>query len=239
MSPVSISLLLSRFKKITPPNNYDSYFGESTGWNAPNSGRHIWSRWFPSDQSYVGRSKICQQAVHEIRATIAGIEFAMRSPFINKAQGHCVRILPLLEVLPNLVLVRIYRNKFYTAQSILLGRRSFFKNDKHWFSAKPSNYDKIKNHPPIQQICEQIHYLEADIDQDIKQLAIKSVFNIGYEYFCTNPQKVVKDFAKFYRRQTGVELKNRRKPPVQFKVSNSIKVNKRDLNLIKFYITEL
>ena len=81
LSPVMVTKLLSRFGVIVPPRKYESWYGDTDGWNAPSSGRAIWKRWFPSDQSYVGMNELPPISLRSMRSTIGMIETSIQYAF--------------------------------------------------------------------------------------------------------------------------------------------------------------
>lgn len=159
-SPGVISNITSCIKSIEPPNLFTSDYGSTKGWNAPNQGRRIWARWFGSKQAYCKSDFLTNSSVLELRGTIRLLERSMKAPFINKSQGHGVRLLPLNRAFPEAVFVKVHRAPIFVSRSILYGRETYFGSRQQLFSARPSNYNKIQKKAPLRQICEQIYYLD-------------------------------------------------------------------------------
>ncbi|OKY75629.1 MAG: hypothetical protein BM485_07860 [Desulfobulbaceae bacterium DB1] len=238
-NPCLVSLIASKLKPFIPKHSLKNNYGETLGWNAPSQGRHIWCRWFPPDQSYVSEGHLSDWQLKEMQGTIAHVEAYFGAPFINKSQGHCVRILALRKAFPDMVLIRVHRNHLLTAQSVLLGRERVFGTTGHWFSVKPKEFEQIKNSTPIKQVCEQIYYLEKNMDCDIGNCKNLPVFNINYEVFCKKTQEIVSGFCDFYKKQKGVSLEQVNAVPESFEVSNSIRLNESDLNELSHYLRSL
>lgn len=229
----TITEMISRFHPITPEQNYDSFYGETKGWNSPNQGRSVWAKWFPSDQSVVGEGELDESTLNQIRGTVSRIEQAMNAPFINKSQGHCVRIRPILEALPEAIFLQVDRSKIFTVQSILRGRRTIFNDENHWFSVKPTNFNQIQHLPPIRQICEQVHGLETDMEHVFSEAEKSdSVYTILYEDFCESPQEELDRFGSFYQEKTGKALTTRLQPPDLFSIDAKRKVSRSEFKTI-------
>ena len=154
-----------------------------------------------------------------MQGTVARIEQTMGGPFVNKAQAHCTRVLNLARAFPDMILVRVHRDPYFTAQSILAGRKSFFGDEKQWFSVKPRNVHELEDKPVLEQIAGQIYYLEQGIDRDLEQAPQVPVFSVQYEDFCQDPGAVVRNFKAFYSQHTGLAMEPRFTIPDSFKVS--------------------
>jgi hypothetical protein len=225
-APCAISGLLARLAPWSgPPAVFTSEYGVVPGWQAPSQARKIWGRWFPMDQSYVAADHLSAASLREMRATVAFLERLARAPFVSKAQGHAVRILPLCEAFPGSVFVRVRRSHAEVAESILAGRRDCFHDDAHWFSAKPSDHRTLNSLAPCAQIAAQIHGLERDMDRDLQAAASDRIFEITYDDFCAAPRVFLVRFADFYRRCTGHSLRPRHPVPESFTVSRRTKVS--------------
>jgi len=170
LSPGIVTKILARITGIDPPPLFVSQYGDTSGWNAPSQGHAIWARWFGKVQGYYGGGVLSASALKQLRGTVAMVEAAFRAPFINKSIGHSVRLQPLAEAFPNSLFVRVHRNPLQIAQSILRGRRDYFGDQDHWFSVRPKQYDDIKEHEAINQVCEQIYYTNENIESDVQVL---------------------------------------------------------------------
>lgn len=227
-APALVTRLLHRSIGIRPPRCFESRYGGSAGWLSPSQGRDVWAHWFPADQSYCGPGSVAEQSLVSMRKTVGAIERAFGMPFLNKAQGHAVRIGPLNEAFPNALFIRVQREMGAIAESILRGRRDCFRDDGHWFSAKPSIYASLTSLDPPSQIAGQIRGITADIDRDLSLVDARRVFTIDYDHFCSAPRSVVAAFADFYRARTGITLALRYTIPPRFSSSTRERVSPLD-----------
>lgn len=215
-APAVVTWLLSRTRAITPPDRYLNHYGNTAGWSGPSQGREIWGRWFPLNQTYVAAGGCSPPAMREMRGTVSRIEHAFRSPFVNKSQGHAVRILPLCEAFPRAVFVRVRRNVVDVATSVLVGRRECFRDDRVWFSAKPSNYESLRALDPVGQIVGQLRGLEADMARDFSQVGPERVIDVDYDSFCRSPREALDRVADCYGCLSGHGLRVRSDVPAEF-----------------------
>ena len=225
LCPAFITWLAARTVGISPPQSFESTYGESAARFAPSQGNRIWARWFPGPQQYYSADEVSEQIIDELRQTVLSMQSALNCPFANKSIGHSVRINPLIRAFPTLVILRLRRDPQQIAESILCGRREYFGDESQWFSVRPRDFDRIKCLSPIQQVCEQVRCVEQDIDLDSQATCSDRVFDISYEAFCKSPRILLADFAQFYHRVTGLKLQPRREIPEAFTVSTRKKVS--------------
>ena len=238
-SPAVVTRIITAFRTVSPPPVFTSKFGKTEGWKAPDQGRGIWARWFPADQGQVAASRLPPNQTAALRATIAIIERAFGMPFLNKAQGHCVCMPQLVDAFPQALFVRVHRDHFLTAQSILRGRETYFGDRTHWFSVRPREYDLIKSHEPVRQICEQLYYLSEEMDRATQKIGGERVLNLSYENYCLAPEESVETVREFYRANTGIELAKRGGSLGPFQVSAGVRVSEADSQAIRRHLSEL
>ena len=230
--------IISRFVEIIPPRRFESFYGETAGWNSPNQGRSVWKRWFPSDQSWIDPDCLDFKELIQLRGTIGRIEEYFQFPFINKSQGNCVRVDSLAKVFPNAMFVVLKRDYKYTIQSILRGKRLLFGDDDCWFSVKPSNFDELSRSSGIEQIAYQIYYLEKDIYNSLTKSKV-NVFELSYEDFCLNPNYYLGKIVNFYENQYRFRIDIRNECKSSFIVDNSVKLDFKEFKEIETIVKRI
>lgn len=216
-APALVTRLLSRALVIVPPDGYRNRYGDTAGWSGPSQGREIWGRWFPVNQTYVAAGGCSDPAMREMQGTVSRIEEAFLAPFVNKSQGHAVRILPLCEAFPRAVFVRVSRDVVDVAESLLVGRRECLGDERAWFSAKPSNYASLRGLEPIDQVVGQIRGLDADMARDFLQVGQDRVIDVDYTCFCQAPRDTLDRVARRYEHISGHALRISNDVPDEFK----------------------
>lgn len=237
MSPLIISKITKYINVCNPNDNFKNDFGKTVGWNSPNQGIDFWDRWFPNNYGYIGLGVLDYRAKNEIRNTIAQMQNIFRAPYINKWQVNSARILPMSNIFPEALFIRVKRNPIFTAQSILKGKRELFNNEMRWFSVKSSNYQWIKNKEPIDQICSQIYDIEQDIDRDSKIVGEDRFLEISYEELCDSVPTIMEKISDFYNEKNfGNYLKRRKEVPLTFYKSDSIHIDANEImNITKSF----
>lgn len=240
-SPALVSLLTSRMGGNRASSDFSSYYGTTVGWKSPSQGGYIWmKRWFPDDPCYIGSGFLDSKTRHEIRNTIGLIETTFGVPFVNKWPVNSVRVRAFAEVFPEAVFIRIRRDPVMTAQSILNGRRQFWKDERVWLSAKPSNYESIRSKPVIDQVCEQVFYVDKDMDADSNAVGLHRFLDLAYEELCASPADMVNAIKDFYSKAPlGCELASRSDVPREFKCDTTKLVSQSEYDYIRDYLAKL
>ncbi|MDC0936374.1 sulfotransferase [Pirellulales bacterium] len=238
-SPAVVTRLVSSVRLIEPPPQFESYYGETRNWHGPNQGQGIWARWFGDVQAYTGKNGVSGTALREMSGTVALVERSFGVPFVNKSIGHAVRLQALNAAFPDAIYLRVERNPLDVARSILRGREEYFGDRKHWFSVRPKEYDQIKDHSPIDQICEQIYYIHQNIDSDAAAIGLERFCTVRYEDFCNESNVALADFASHYHDSTGRALVGRRGTPSHFSASSQPLSDLRDEAQLSERISEL
>jgi hypothetical protein len=235
--PVLAGWITKPFNSGCPPENFNSRYGFSPGWKAPSQGKGIWRRWFFSGvhyDRYMEADALSEAEIKKVTKTIASIEAISNQPFVNKWQGHAVHLLPLSKAFPKALFIIISRNRLHSSQSTLRSRLDINGNKNVWISAKPKEYDLIKDKSYIEQACEQIYFLEKNIEEDSIKIGTHRFLNLEYEDLCQNPRSIIQTIRTFYKNNSeGIELAIRKKIPESFYFSCSRTVSKNDYKKLK------
>lgn len=232
-SPALVSTALCRMRSVAPSADFRNFYGVTRGWNGPAQAREVWGRWFPEDQSHVGPGTIGATARAQVRATVALIERAFGMPFANKTQGHAVRIEALCEIFADAVFIRVNRDRLEVAESILRGRRDYFGDERHWFSAKPSNFEQLAGCGPFDQIAGQIRGIEGDMARAFNRVGVSRLLEVDYREFCSSPLACLDGIRDFYEERSGTRLQFRGSVPEVFEVSQRERVTPAESRLLR------
>jgi hypothetical protein len=224
-SPVCSAYLLARLGGCNPPENFRSHRGYVEGGRGPTDASKIWAQWFPEEPQYTPNGVLTLSQQRELRATISCFQRAFGAPFINKTQRNCGRIRALAEIFPEAVFVRLHRNLF----DMVLSRWQLYKSrtdeNRLWQSYRPSNCVEIVTDDPIEHLCQQVVFTEADIARDRRAIGSEEFFDIEYSEFCQRPAETLESFAKFYASRVGwPALKKRHDIPQSFECKRTAQV---------------
>lgn len=235
LCPGLVTVCASFFRKLSPPDCFSSHYGKSASWASPSQGNKIWSRWFHGPQVYHVASDVDDAKLQEMRDTIYHIQKTMGGVFVNKSIGHSVRLAPLLKAFPDAMLIHVTRDQQQVAESILCGRRECFGDEEHWFSVRPKQFDDIVKKPYVQQVCEQVHWVRKNIEEDLISTHCSRVFTVSYEEFCKMPLETCQKIDTFYFEKTGHSLEAQNLIPETFTASFRSKVTAQEKKEIADY----
>jgi len=231
--PALVTSMLCRVARVSPGSVFVNRYGVTPGWSGPSQAGRVWARWFPRDQRYVDPESVDDEAISAMRGSIARIESAFDAPFVNKAQGHALRIEALSKVFPNALFVRIGRERLEVAESILRGRRECFGTDHHWFSAKPHDFKLIASLDPMGQIAAQIRGIERDMDMAVDRVGSLRVVDVHYRQFCAAPHRTLEGIRDIYERATGRRLGIRDEVPQAFPLHQRERVTSAESRMLR------
>lgn len=223
---------------------FKNYYGFGKGLGSPYNGIEIWSYWLKD--GYMKPEELSinnQQAVYQ---TVAAIERIFDKPFVNKEQKNSVRLRVLAKIFPDALFIQIKRDPLDVAQSIFIARTQDFpylsgipqNPQKNWFSTKPKEYEQIKNKGLIEQVCEQVYYVEQNISTDRALLGNDRFHSINYLDLCKDPAGEMDKLIKFMR-EKNAPVKLIRPVPESFNYSNGRKLDKDTYQKMTAYLEQL
>jgi hypothetical protein len=201
-----------RKRVLSRPACYRSYAGITPGLVGASQGNRIWERWFGHEQAPAPSGSLSEQTLLEMRATIAGISRTLGGGFVSKTIAHSVRIPALVDAFPNAVFLWVRRDPSLTIQSHYLSMLDLPLRDgslREWLSAKPREYEVLKDLPRLERICNQIHFLHRNIGEDLAQFARGRHMTIAYEDACDNPAETVEAVRTFWQARCDQPIESR------------------------------
>lgn len=200
-------------------SDFKSNYGKVKGKMAPKEAGGIWGKWF-GYENYIDYENLSRDQIKEITATIALIEGLFEAPFINKNVKHLLRIRALAQIFPSALFIILKRDPVELACSIVRGRKENCKNLNDWWSVKPRNYEQIKDGDYLEQICNQVYFLEKDLEKEMITVGSNRFYKISYDKLCKNVKVEIEGLLAFFQKhQIKLVLKN--KLPGEFPLSKN------------------
>ncbi len=205
----AITIISARLGKLfnlaQPPVPFRSYYGHAKGLSGPHEAHMIWDQKFPEDKHAVTPGYLSEDDRQVIYRSVAGIERVFDRPFINKCIRNSVRIEAIAEIFPTAIFIECVRDPVDVAQSIYIARtqefpfqdRTTYDPMEFWFSVKPKEYETIKQHHLITQVCEQVFYVEQSIACAKDSLGHDRFLSINYRDLCHAPLSEIERIVKF------------------------------------------
>ena len=234
-SPITVARIASKIKGCNPPGSFYNNFGQTDGMSSPNQGEHIWKRWFKD--CYDFKTIKCEVELKdeiEMRNSVGLLQKYFDSPSLHKWQPLSEKIICLARIFPEVMFVRIKREKEFIAQSILYSKRKIWNDNNRWFSTKPKNYEEIVNDDYLLKICKQVESIEKDIETDIDIIGKEKCFTIRYEDLCNTPYTIMNELRNFYmwKNKKCVNTRKTDNIPKKFPCMNTIKIDKSEFDFI-------
>lgn len=190
-------------------SDFKSHYGKVKGPVAPREAGAFWARFFGVDD-YVGFDSLSRKNVRTLRKTIACVECIFGgASFVNKNVKHLLRIEAIRRIFPQSHFLVVERDRIDVALSLLRGKYEMLEDPKQWLSARPPDYDALRNLSPPEQVVRQLVSLNAKMEADLSNLGSRNVMRVNYEAFCDQPEQVIEmlgsSFAKTRTRNPAQE----------------------------------
>jgi len=225
---------------------FKSYYGATVGWGAPNEANGIWERWFPEEEHYVPPGYLSVPDRQGVYRAVAVTERVFDSPFVNKCIRNSVRIEALAEIFPTALFIQCTRNPLDMAQSIWVARTQtlpFELSDlsdpsQSWWSVKPKEYESIKHKSMVEQVCDQVFFVEQGIIAARKALGEDRFLIIDYQDLCQKPRDELDHVIQFMN-DHGAPTQATQTAPDSFPYSTGQKIEASDYGAMADYLSYL
>ncbi len=225
---------------------FESYYGATEGWGGPNEANGIWERWFPEEEHSVPPGYLSARDRQGVYRAVAVTERVFDRPFVNKCIRNSVRIEALAEIFPTALFVECTRDRLDMAQSIFIARAREFPFElegtqdlsQQWWSVRPKEYDSIKNKGIIEQVCEQVFYVEQSIIAARRALGKDRFFTVDYRDLCQSPRRELDRIVRFMN-DHGAPTHITKPVPDSFPYSTGRKVDQADYLALANYLGQL
>ncbi len=174
-----------------PHGNFSSKAGNTihAGWHAPSECPPFWYRAIPKQNHWVSKEDLDQKAINLISDPIYGIMGRTRRPLLIKNLFMVERIPLIKEIFPHARYLILKRDRLQTGRSILNQRKKLGIPEDQWWSVRPRNYQDLQYHSVEEKTAAQIHYLEEQIDEELKEVPPQRKFNLHYEELTKDPEQ--------------------------------------------------
>jgi hypothetical protein len=248
-APITVfSAVLGKLLRVNrlQGDGFKSYYGFAQGLGGPHEAHAIWDQRFPEDLHAVPPGYLSTQDCQVVYRSVAGIERVFDRPFVNKCIRHSVRIEALAKIFPRAIFIRCVRDRLDVAQSIFVARTQAFPFQKEdcqdplafWFSVKPKEYQAIKQKGLVEQVCEQVYYVERSIDVACQTLGDARFLTVLYQDLCQNPRQEIDRVVRFMQAHNApTEII---KPvPDSFRYSAGRKIDEASYAALADYLSQL
>ncbi|MBN1878173.1 MAG: sulfotransferase, partial [Anaerolineae bacterium] len=226
--------------------SFKSYYGATVGWGAPNEANGIWERWFPEEEHYVPPGYLSTHDRQGVYRAVAVTERVFDRPFVNKCIRNSVRTEALAEIFPTALFIQCVRNRLDTAQSIWVARTRTLPFElsevsdpsRSWWSVRPKEYERIKHKGMVEQICEQVFFVEQSIMAARETLGGDRFLTMDYQDLCQKPRSELDRVVQFMN-DHGAPTQITQTVPDSFPYATGQKIETSDYEAMADYLSHL
>jgi hypothetical protein len=187
--------------------SFESEYGRSKKILDTNEFFHFFRRYlYINDIAHLTESQLSNASVIEMFKKLKEPSQLTSKPFLTKALMLQYNLPFFAPHCPTDLFLYIKRDPEFTMQSIYQARQNEFGNINTWWSAKPAEYDWLKNQTPIEQIAGQVFFTEKAITAGLEVINPKHYLVINYTELVQQPMLVLNRIIEKYK-ELGVTLK--------------------------------
>ncbi|MCA9900327.1 MAG: sulfotransferase [Ardenticatenaceae bacterium] len=216
-------------------SSFESNFGRTEGRGAPAEGETIWAYWFRDRYGPVEPENVSPQQAEGMYRAVAATEQVFGLPFFNKTTVLSLRIRAIRKVFPNALFIQVMRDPLDTAQSIYKARTTRYPT---WLGARPHECRDISGKSVLQQVCEQVYYVEKNIARERAIVGEQAFLTVHYKDICQKPQQEAERIAAFMD-ANGAPARLTRPLPEAFELSHGRKVDEAEYHEMRRLLDKL
>ena len=232
--PITTAYLVNRFVQ-TELGSFENSYGRTHGRSAPAEGETIWGYWFGKRYEAVDPQELPAEQQAQMYRAVAATENIFGAPFLNKTTTLSLRIRAIVKTFPNALFIEVDRDPLDSAQSIYLARTNRYH---HWLGAMPKECEASEKKSIVEQVCDQIFYIEKNIAFERSILGDERFTTVAYKDLCENPTREVGRIVEFLASH-GVPAKISKTLPDSFKFSHGQKIDEKPYLIMKQYLEGL
>lgn len=212
--------------------SFSSNLGKTKGALAPNEFWYFWRRFF----HYGEIQHLDEQVLEKVDAAkfvaeLAAIEAVFDKSLALKSAIINWNIPYVSSILEKVLFIHLKRHPLYNAQSLLEARITHYSDQRAWYSFKPTEYSKLKELDPFEQVAGQVYFTNCAIETGLNEIDTTRRLQINYEDFCASPEQVYCQIVEKLAQQ-GYKLDRDYTEPEQFRSTNQIRLSKEDFQRI-------
>lgn len=206
-----------------PAPIFGSVYGKIAGALSPAENANFWFQWFPRDGEqghYVEPFGLRLDSYHGLKAAVDSISRIAGKHMVFKSVYLSMVIGALAQIFTEARFIFVRRDRFYTCQSLLLGRLKR-RNPSEWWSVKIPQYRELLSMPIWCQVVDQVVCTENMVQKDLDRFAPERYLMLRYEDLCRHPHQIIRLFEEWLSPLGYMSYSDIRVPET-FSVSNEI-----------------
>jgi hypothetical protein len=235
--PITTARLAKWLRLTRYSPSYESNYGYTTGLGRPCEASELWNYWFRTKNTAVDPEGLSAEQERLVYRAVAATERIFDRPFVNKTVDLSIRIRAVVKIFPSALFVQVFRDPLDVAQSIYKARVIDFP-EREYFSTKPRECEDISGKSIVEQVCEQVYYVEKNIAFERSIVGEDRFLPVRYKDVCDRPLHELRRIAEFMDGH-GVPAPIVRSIPGSFRYSHGRKLDEANYLAMKAYLTRL
>lgn len=236
ISPLVGAMLSERKIRNSSNIKYQSFLGNTEGWNSPHEFGYFWQYWMDHGETdYLTKEELEKINWEMIKKELYSIANYYKKPLLIKSLNYIDYKIPeTYKHFPNSYFIYISRKPEYVIQSIYEARIKRYGNPNIWWSIKPKDYDKMKEEEPLKQVAMQFFDIDKAVLDGLKKIPSNKRIKISYESLVKDPKKIKYQLSDFF----GPIVKTKDKDNYEIKSGNRQRLPDQEFQRIKEIINE-
>lgn len=214
-----IALAQKVMSSVDQRPSFRSQYGRTHGVGEPHEYGYFWKELFRYDMRFQQPLDIEGEIDWDrIQQALRNLAHAYGEAVTFKYLPLCWHIVGLKEILPEALFVRVRRDPFESARSLIHFRAREFGSNDYMASLIPEEARALEERPYWVQVAGQVFYIDKILDDQLADIPPADVMNVDYEELCSDPQRTVKRLASLLV-QKGYPARIELQPPSRFEIS--------------------
>jgi hypothetical protein len=195
-SPIVVTGIYRRLARpgSAAGDQYQNYYGKTSGMSGPSEANHIWHRWVQPDRTGF-RTVLSPASAREAARFFAAFGNAEGKTVVAKNNNLNAFADVVAAAMPNALIVCVRRKPEFLAQSLLQARRDIHGSVSRGYGVRQTADDDGQP-DPIASVCAQVAYLERMASEMQSRIGTDRFWIVDYEEFCRAPAELVRAIAK-------------------------------------------
>lgn len=231
---IGVQLAHTLANRNVPETGLSSVYGSVSGYEGPHEFGHFWQRWFSYEETHrVSAECLAQVDVTYLNKELAAVESVFNRPTIYKNLAACgMQSDFLAKILPKSAFIRLRRDPFRVACSLLKARQVVNNNKQDWFSVRPAEYPVLKDLNYADQIAGQIECIEKHLNRALEECPKNRKLEIDYDDLVTSTESTLERVANLIKGEDGDVYRR----PVEISIltePEAVTIDVEDQNLLR------
>lgn len=190
-----------------PATHFTSDHGRTPSLREPHEGATWWYRFFPRDQHALRSGGVAQADLDTLRRSVGSVLGGWDRPVVWKNVVNSVRLEPILDALPEAIVIELDRDRTAVAASVRRARVAETGDDRTWWSVRPARCSPAAMAPldPDDQIFAQLDGVRDALAHTRTNRPGQPWIRVNHADLIADPREVVEAVAAVIERETGVD----------------------------------